>query len=87
MVIWQAARVSSSSEERADGYRLYTPRDEAFFAILGSVNGANTMRILIDYKGDIDFKTGSCIVVFLCRLGEEDVEDPLWLCCRFPEHR
>lgn len=66
MVIWQAAREPAISPTREDGYREYLPPDEGFFALLGSVNGSSTMRMLIDHKGRIGYKTVMKIIVFGC---------------------
>ena len=50
MVIWHSARWSGCSKSDSKGYREYTKYHSGFFALLGSVNGASTMRMLLDHK-------------------------------------
>ena len=59
-----------------DEYKIYDSKDKAFFALLGSINGANTMRILLDHKVDIEYRIVKSIVVFPCRHREDAVT--LW---------
>ncbi|KAK2798739.1 hypothetical protein FQN50_008720 [Emmonsiellopsis sp. PD_5] len=59
-VIWQAHRASGSGPE---SYREYTEFDEGYYAILGSTNGASTMRMLIDHKRDIGYRTVDKVIV------------------------
>ena len=80
MVIWQAARENANSPMHDNGYREYLPLDEGFFALLGSVNGASTMRMLLDHKVDLGHKTIQKIVVFGCLNGAAEVDD-------FAKHR
>jgi hypothetical protein len=56
--IWYAARRSTCLiEDSSSGYIEYTqPLDEGFYAILGSENGANSMRLLIDHR---EIRSGS----------------------------
>ena len=76
IAIWQAARMSTTAAEGPNGYRIYTNIDDGFFAILGSPNGASTLRMLIDHKEQIKYRTAKRIVVFGCR-DIEDVEDDM----------
>lgn len=49
--IWYAARRSTSLvEDPSTGYAVYTKEDDGFYAILGSVNGASSMCLLILYS-------------------------------------
>ena len=80
MVIWQAARENANSPMHDNGYREYLPLDEGFFALLGSVNGASTMRMLLDHKVHIGHKTIQKIVVFGFLNNAADVDD-------FAKHR
>lgn len=74
--IWHAARRSTSSNEGPKGYKVYTELDDGFNAILGSQNGASTMRLLLDHKAPIGFRTVEKIAVFECRnAGDEEIED------------
>ena len=66
MVIWQAAREPAMSRTRQDGYKEYFPPDQGFFALLRSVNGSSTMRMLLDHKDRIGYKTVMNIIVFAC---------------------
>ena len=75
MVIWQAARAEATFANREDGYREYLPLDEGFFALLGSVNGSSTMRMLLDHKAHIGFQTIERIVVLPRARGTADVHD------------
>ena len=57
-VIWSAAKLSTSTRENLEDHsREYTNSDDGYFAILGSINGASTMRMLIDHKADIKYRT------------------------------
>ena len=64
MVIWHSARWSNCSESDSKGYRVYTKYHSGFFALLGSINGASTMRMLLDHKAEIGFRTVDRMVVF-----------------------
>lgn len=39
-------------------------KGKGFYAILGSVNGANCLRLLRDHKADIGYRTVERVVVF-----------------------
>ena len=80
MVTWQAARENAIFPVHEDGHREYLPLDEGFFALLGSVNGASTMRMLLDHKKHIGHKTIEKIVVLPCAHDAADVYD-------FSKHR
>ena len=78
MTILQASKASNSASHQATdkGYRMYTEGDEGFYAQLGSVNGASTVRMLLDYKHQIGYRTVHKIVVQECEEVEE-VKDVL----------
>ena len=62
--IWYAARRSTRVvEDPATGYSVYNKEDEGFYAILGSDNGASSMRLLIDHKAELGNRTVEKIVV------------------------
>ena len=65
IAIWQAARLSTvSHDEFPDlGHKVYEPPDDGFYAILGSVNGASMMRMLLDHKSQIGYRTIERVVV------------------------
>lgn len=74
--IWHATRRSTCSNEGPKGYKVYTELDDGYYAVLGSQNGASTMRILLDHKAQIGFRTVEKIIVFECRnVGDEENED------------
>jgi hypothetical protein len=63
-----------SEEEK--GYKLYTQCDNGLFAILGSQNGATTIKMLLDHKRELGFLVIEKIAGFLCRYaGDENEED------------
>lgn len=70
MVIWHSARWSGCSKSDSKGYREYTKYHSGFFALLGSVNGASTMRMLLDHEEEIGFRIVDKVVVF----AENEVE-------------
>ena len=74
MIIWQAAREDAIFPVGENGSRQYLPLDPGFFALLGSVNGCSTMRMLLDHKVQTGFKTVERIVVFPC-VEAADVDD------------
>jgi hypothetical protein len=76
-VIWHAARLSTCIREGLHDYREYTKWDQGYHAILGSVNGASTMRMLLDHKAQIGYRTVERVVV----LGDNQ------LTLEEPEHR
>ena len=80
MVIWQAAPEDAMLPMQEDGYREYLPLDEGFFALLGSVNGSSSMRMLVDHKKQIGHKTIEKIVILPCAYGAADVHN-------FEKHR
>jgi hypothetical protein len=62
--IWYAARRSTSLvKDPSTGYAVYTKEDDGFYAILGSTNGASSMRLLIDHKAELGNRTVERIVV------------------------
>lgn len=70
IAVWQAARLSTSTTEGPNGYRMYTNIFDEYFAILGSPNGASTLRMLIDQKEQIGYQTQKRIFVFGCTESE-----------------
>ncbi|KAK3167282.1 hypothetical protein OEA41_010409 [Lepraria neglecta] len=66
--IWHAARNSTCTQDEVPdlGYKVYTDVDDGFYAILGSTNGASMMRMLIDHKSQIGFRTVERVVVLRC---------------------
>lgn len=69
-VIWQAAKLSTCTMEGPRDHKEYTEWDQGYHAILGSVNGASTMRMLLDHKAAIGFRTIERVMV----LGKLDVQ-------------
>jgi hypothetical protein len=62
--IWYAARRSTCLyADRSSGWAVYTKDDEGFYAILGSDNGASSMRLLIDHKYELGGRIVERIVV------------------------
>lgn len=62
--IWYAARRSTSLDQDVlTGYAEYTKEDDGFYAILGSTNGASSIRLLIDHKTALANRTMDKIVV------------------------
>ena len=56
-IIWYAGQTSSWTREGPDNYREYTELDDGFFAILWSPNWASTLRMLLDHKQDVGWRT------------------------------
>ena len=73
-IIWKAMQSSTSTKEGPHFYREYTDLDDGYFAILGSPNGASTMRMLNDHKAAIGHRTVERVIV----LGDENIsiEEP-----------
>jgi hypothetical protein len=53
IAIWQASQHSSFSRIDKHNQVKYTSQDNGFYAILGSPNGANTMRMLRDHRTEL----------------------------------
>jgi hypothetical protein len=62
-VIWQAAHRSTCTREGPDLHTEYIAGDDGYYGILGSVNGASSMRMLLDHKEEIGFRTVERVVV------------------------
>ncbi|KAI4102630.1 MAG: hypothetical protein L6R37_004285 [Teloschistes peruensis] len=62
-VIFHAAKTSTFKEEGADGYRVHTEADDRFWAILGSHNGASTIRMLSDQHKETGHRTVEKVIV------------------------
>lgn len=52
-------------------YCVYGPGNDGFFALLGSPNGASTMRMLHDHKESLGYRRVERVV-----LRPDDVENP-----------
>jgi len=76
-VIWRAAINSTCTREADHHHREYTELDQGYYAILGSINGASSMRILLDHKTEIGYRTVERVIV----LGDKQ------LTLAVPEHR
>lgn len=74
MVIYEAYRTSTFPRSGPNVYQEYTESDNGFFAFLGSVLGSSTMRLLLDHKADIGYRTVERVVVF-AEDSEEDEYD------------
>ncbi|OWY41765.1 hypothetical protein AA0118_g3464 [Alternaria tenuissima] len=64
IAIWQASKNSSSSRVEDHNQIEYTCLDNGFYAILGTPNGASTMRMLRDHKKELGHRIVEKIVVF-----------------------
>lgn len=63
-VICEAFKHSSHTREGPERGRIeYTPQDQGFYALLGSVNCKSSMRMLLDHKGHIGYRTGEKVIV------------------------
>ncbi len=71
MVIYEAYRTPTCTRSGPNGYREYTELDNGFFALLGSVLGSSTMRMLLDHNTDIGYRTVERVVVFAKNNTEE----------------
>lgn len=69
IAIWQASKHSSSSRIDDHNQIEYTRLDNGFYAILGTPNGASTMRMLRDHRTELGHRIVEKIVVF----GKEDL--------------
>jgi len=69
IAIWQASMHSSSSWTGENNEVEYTRLDNGFYAILGTPNGASTMRMLRDHRTELGHRVVEKIVVF----GEKDL--------------
>ena len=56
-VIQQATKLSTCTREGPRDYKEYIEWDQDYHAILESVNGASTMKMLLDHKAAIGFRT------------------------------
>jgi hypothetical protein len=62
---WRSRKTDSRSslvEHPLTGYAIYTKNGDGFYAILGSANGASSMRLLIDHKTELGNQTVEKIV-------------------------
>ena len=73
-IMWKAMQSSTSTKEGPNFYREYTEIDDGHYTILGSPNGASTMRMLNDHKAAIGNRTVERVIV----LGDKTVslEEP-----------
>lgn len=63
VIVWHAAKTSTLKTEGAQFYREYTHNDEGFWAILGSPNGASTLRMMANHKHELGGRTVEKIIV------------------------
>ena len=66
-VIEETLRHSECTREEESNIE-YTDIDEGFYALLGSTNGASSMRMLIDHKDALEVRTVERVVI----VGERD---------------
>lgn len=69
IAIWQASKHSSSSRIDDHNQIEYTCNDNGFYAIVGTPNGASTMRMLRGHRTELGHRFAEKIVVF----GDEDL--------------
>jgi hypothetical protein len=69
IAIWQASKHSSSSRIEDQNQIEYTCLDNGFYAILGTPNGASTMRMLRNHQAELGHRIVETIVVF----GDKDL--------------
>ena len=63
-IIWESLKHSAATREGpVRGHVEYSPEDNGFFALLGSPNGKTMMRMLLDHKSHIGYKTVDRIVL------------------------
>jgi hypothetical protein len=62
-VIWNAAKRLTCTREDLYDHREYTKWDHGYHAILGTMNGASTMRMLLDRKAQTGYRTVERVVV------------------------
>jgi hypothetical protein len=68
-VIWQAARFSTFTREGQDHHIEYTDEDHEYHDILESVNGASSMRMLLNHKAAVGYRTVERVMI----LGHKDL--------------
>ncbi|KAF2185721.1 hypothetical protein K469DRAFT_664674 [Zopfia rhizophila CBS 207.26] len=61
--VWVASGRSSASRVEENNYVEYTQLDNGFYAILGTPNGASTVRMLLDHKRVLGFRVVEKVVV------------------------
>ena len=70
-IIWESLKHSSATREGPiRGHVEYTPLDNGFYALLGSPNGKIMMRMLLDHKSHIGYKTVERIIL----VGDKDLD-------------
>ena len=62
-IIWKAATNSICTREAEHNHREYNELDHGYYAILGSINGASSMRMLLDRKTKTGYRTVEHVVV------------------------
>ena len=75
-MIWQAAKLSTCSMRGPKDHKEYTEWDQGYYAILGSVNGASCMRMLLDHKAAMGFRTIERVLVLGKLDAQLGVEEP-----------
>jgi len=72
-VIGEAFKHCSHTREGPERGRIeYTTQDQGFYALLRSVNGKSTMRMLLDHKSHIGYRTVEKVIV----IGDSDDKEP-----------
>ena len=70
-IIWESLKHSAATREGPiRGHVEYSPLDNGFYALLGSPNGKNMMRMLSDHKSHIGYKTVERIIL----VGDDELE-------------
>lgn len=63
IAISEVIRSSNVTSVGEDDRRVYTERDKGFYVLLGSVLGAQMMRILLDHRSDLGHRIVEHIVI------------------------
>ncbi len=72
-VIGEAFKHCSHTREGPERGRIeYTTQDQGFYALPRSVNGKSTMRMLLDHKSHIGYRTVEKVIV----IGDSDDKEP-----------
>lgn len=69
-VIWESIHRSNCTRTGDNHHVEYTAPDDGYYAILGTVNGASTMRMLLDHKAGMGYRTVERVII----LGDEKLE-------------
>ena len=63
MVIREVIKASGAALEGGSDRRVYTERENSFYSLAGSGSRARMMRILLDHKFEIGYRTTGKIVI------------------------